>query len=149
MNKWRTPPAFAPPLPPAFPAPKNLWGPLPRRGSSTGGDADDAATQTTPSPLPIHARRFVATPEPEPEPEFKPEPEGEWAESLYECKRGERRLRIVRALRSRGGMHWRLAIFCSRRTTSIVLLVERTSDEWWVCLCSFDQTRSSTDLATR
>jgi hypothetical protein len=65
VNKSRTPPAAAPPVPSAFAARKNMWGPPPRRDSPASGDADDAAAQTaTPQP-PIPARRFVATSEPE------------------------------------------------------------------------------------
>jgi abl interactor 2 len=102
VNKGRTPPPVAPPVPSAFAPRKNTWGPPPKRGASE----DD---QAAPPPPPLPGRK-ISVPEPEPEPE--PEPKGEWAESLYDYESPEAGDLPV----SEGDR---------------VLVVDRTSDDWW------------------
>jgi abl interactor 2 len=104
VNKSRTPAPAAPPVPSAFPARKNTWGPPPKRSASTHSD-DSASVSTGGAPPPLPGRK---TAEPEPE----PEPEGEWAEALYAYNSGEA---------------GDLAVSEGER----VLVTDRTSDDWW------------------
>ncbi|KAL4241525.1 hypothetical protein ABKN59_000070 [Abortiporus biennis] len=69
-NKTATPPPVAAPIPPAFPAKKNMFAPPPvRRVPSVSPTPEAASPPPPPPPPPVRHQE---------------EPEGEWAEALYE-----------------------------------------------------------------
>ncbi|KDR74454.1 hypothetical protein GALMADRAFT_250411 [Galerina marginata CBS 339.88] len=107
-SKPTSPPAVA--LPPAFAPRQNNFGPPPsRRVASTGSSS---AKSPTPEPAPPPAPRYQQHEEPEQEEEQEEEAAGEWAEVLYDYDSGE-----AGDLKISEGGH--------------VLVVERTSDDWW------------------
>jgi abl interactor 2 len=103
--------------------------PVRRVPSSDGGLAASAAAAAaaaapispsrSPGPPPLPRRTLSAEPEPEPEPEPEEEEiQGEWAEALYDYDSEDPGDLPIRA-------HQR------------VLVVERTSDDWWVVFIVF------------
>ncbi|OAX40608.1 hypothetical protein K503DRAFT_768446 [Rhizopogon vinicolor AM-OR11-026] len=76
LNAFKKGPTASVSIPPAFPQPKNNFGPPPvRRATSEANAAENSNSKSPPPSLP----RRQAEPEPEPE-----EPQGEWADVLYD-----------------------------------------------------------------